>query len=546
MVGGLVAFLAPLAYSSDRFPVYWTGPQGELFRAAGGDVDGDGMADVVLLSWVYFVSPASPQHAFVRSGLNGSLLRTWTPSVPSMYGFQAGPVKPAGDLNLDGFGDVALSILNPVLLSSVVEVRSGLDGSVIALIPPPAVSNALSIGSPIAGVGDLDGDGWPELLIRGDHQVPGCAVGHGVYDFEAGGGGFLLQYYVTAWQCSQEFGTQIGRVDDVDGDGLADFYVGAPRTAVAGIYDAGWIGVFSGVTGSLITSLGGSTQNEYLGGSVAALSDVTGDGNPELLVRRGGGPNDVVLLSLPSFATVYALPAASMAGAGGAIMEVDAPGDVDGDGMDDFLVRWRTAQFSEGVTAFSGPTGTPLGQVAQGFAGGALYPFGAVGDVNGDGLGDFATTPWGPAAIPPGPVPVLSPWSPSYSPMTSGVTTVRVARNFDVVGTPAVAGAAQFQVVAPKHAGRPFQVVFSQDWVFPPFSLGPFLFSLVPDGLFWASLAAGIGGTLNGTGHGAVTVPIPNDPALHGAIVLASGVVYDPGGPLGIGCVLTHVGFQIQ
>ncbi|HET6202948.1 MAG TPA: hypothetical protein VFI25_09120, partial [Planctomycetota bacterium] len=136
-------------------------------------------------------------------------------------------------------------------------------------------------------------------------------------------------------------------------------------------------------------------------------------------------------------------------------------------------------------------------------------------------------------------------WSPWYSPMSDGAVAVYVAPNLGVVGTPTIGGTAQFQVVAPRRAGRPFQMVFSQDYAFPALALGPFLFPLVPDALFFASVAAGIGGTLNANGQGSVTVPIPNDPALHGFWLNASGVVYDPSGPLGIGCVLTHVGFQM-
>jgi hypothetical protein len=544
-LGGIASLTALLSRSSpgSDFPVYWIAPLGEGFRASAGDVDGDGFADLLLTSGA---SPSSPQNAFVRSGVNGALLRTWTPSLPTFWAFQGNTdLKPAGDLNLDGFGDIALSIMNPsnFSLGTPVEVRSGSDGSVMAMIPSPPVSNALVIGSSIAGVGDLDGDGFPELLIRGDYLLMGCFVGHGVYDFE--GPGFGLQSFQVAWQCSQEFGSQIGRLDDVDGDGLPDFYVGAPRTSSGGLNDSGWIGIFSGATGMLSFSLNGSSTSEYLGGSVAALSDVTGDGMPEIAVARAGGINQVQVLSLPSFGVVYALSAPTLVG------EVDALGDADGDGLDDFLVRWSTGvtgtpTYSEGITAISGPTGTVIGRLPQNLQFSFVYPWGALGDVNGDGLGDFAATPglFSFGTVPP--IAVQGLWSPWSWPNTDGVTTVYVAPNLGVVGTPAVGGTAQFQVVAPKHAGRPFQVVFSQEYASPALPLGPFLFPLMPDAVLFASLAAGIGGTLNATGQGSVTVPVPNNPALQGLWLSASGVVYDPTGPLGIGCVLTQVGFQIQ
>jgi hypothetical protein len=542
----LSILLTAPSLASDRFPLYWIGPQGEAFSAAAGDVNGDGMADIVLVSTGQ-ASPSFPEHAIVRSGLDGSAVHAWTPSLSNFWAI-GGSREPAGDLDLDGFDDVALSIVDPnaVPVAQVVEVRSGQDASVMAILSPSPVSNAFVLGISIAGVGDLDGDGSPELLISGNHQVlvPGClSWGQGVYNFEAPG--FAVQYFNTSWQCSQNFGSQIGRLDDVDGDGFADFYVGAPRTYVGGMLEAGWVGLFSGTTGSLITSLNGSTPIEYLGSGVAGLSDVTGDGNPELAVIRGGGFNDVAVLSLPAFSTLYTLPASSIGGPGGVIRDIDTLHDADGDGMDDFLVLWRNSQLSEGLTAFSGPSGAPLGQVTQGFSGGALYWFAGLGDANGDGLGDFATTPWAIWNLLP-PLATQSLWSPWTWPMTTGQATVHVARNFDLVGTATVGGSALFGVVAPRRAGKPFHIVFSQDFVFPGVSLGPFLFPLVMDGLFWASLSAGIGGTLDATGHATLTLPIPNNPALHGAVFQASGVVYDPAGPLGIGCVLTQLPVPIQ
>ncbi len=542
----LCAILVCTAQPSD-FPLYWTGPAGEVFAGPAGDVNGDGVSDVILVS-TPTPSVAAPQQALIRSGLNGSLLHTWVPSVLGGWAFGVSTLEPAGDLNFDGFGDVVLATnTTSGAPSSVLEVRSGLDGSVMAIIPPLAISNGTWLATNTAGVGDLDGDGLPELLAMGNHQVfvPGCmSYGQGVYNLEAPG--FGLQYYQTSWQCAQGLGTQLGRLDDVDGDGGADFYVGAWRTDVAGVgLDAGWIGVFSGATGSPIASLGGSAPGQYLGASVAALGDVTGDGMPEVAALRSTFNYvgyEVSVLSLPSLTTIYSVTAGSIGAFG--IAEVDRLGDSDGDGLGDFLVRWASPQGFEAVTAISGSTGAAIGQVAQGYAGGVLYLSGGLGDVNGDGLGDFATTPWTQLTTLP-PIAGQGLWSPWSWPLTDGAVRVYASPNLRMVGAPAVGGTAQFQVVAPKHAGRPFQVVIAQDYAFPALPLGPFLFPLAPDALLWASLAAGIGGTLNANGQGTVAIPIPNNAALHGAWFSGSGFVYDPAGPLGIGCVLTQAGFQI-
>jgi len=517
------SLLASLAFGSDPFPVHWRATQDEGIFGSAGDVDGDGMEDVLLGSAMQ-PSPSSPLQTIVRSGVNGALWLTWTPSLPNTWYFAGG--GGVGDLDSDGFGDIATRIGPTAPNSTALEIRSGVDGSVLSILwPPPASSGGTVIGWPTVGAGDLDGDGAPEILTVGRHlvSVPGCMTyGQAVYNFEAPS--FGLQYFQTSWQCAQEFGTQLGMLDDVDGDGSRDFYVGASRTDVGGLYDAGWVGVFSGATGALVASLGGTSVQEYLGNSIAALGDVTGDGKPEIAVQHFAltAGNYVTVRSLPSFASVYTITSASIGAF--VIRNVYAAGDVDGDGSDDFLARWGDFQGVDHLSAFAGATGAAIGQVGAPTV--SVSWGGGLGDVNGDGLGDVFVR--------------------SLAPLSS---QVHVARNFDLAGPALVGGVAQFQVVAPKRAGRTFQVVFaqpSQDAAVTGIALGPFLFPLMPDELFWASFSAGIGGTLDATGHGSTSVPIPNVPALQGQVVEASGVVYDPAGPLGIGCVLTHLPVEIQ
>ena len=88
-----------------------------------------------------------------------------------------------------------------------------------------------------------------------------------------------------------EFGESSGSVRDVDGDGVADIFVGAPSENIpnAGL-PTGRVHIFSGATHALIHTLmlPEFQFNSGFGASVAPLADVDGDGRGDLLVTAIG------------------------------------------------------------------------------------------------------------------------------------------------------------------------------------------------------------------------------------------------------------------
>lgn len=202
----------------------------------------------------------------------------------------------------------------------------------------------------------------------------------------------------------------LGRSDhDYNGDGYADVLVGAPNDDGNG-QDAGRAYVYFGGPGASLDStpdgvLAPSTTNDAFGESVASVGDFDGDGYADVVIgasyRFGQG---VAFIFFGGFGSTFDPTPDVILGDGGTYQafgrSVSAVGDVNGDGYDDVLV---------------GSPGGELGSAADGAAflylgnrDGKKLPaislnqstsgkhFGehvsALGDINGDGLADFAAS----------------------------------------------------------------------------------------------------------------------------------------------------------
>ncbi len=94
---------------------------------------------------------------------------------------------------------------------------------------------------------------------------------------------------ITGAQAAGETGAAVAIAGDVDGDGHADFVVTQPNYGVApAIPERGAVRMYSGLDGHVLWTRTGSQPYQHLGAVVAAGSDATGDGVPDLLVQSPG------------------------------------------------------------------------------------------------------------------------------------------------------------------------------------------------------------------------------------------------------------------
>src|SRR3990172_8343183 len=87
-------------------------------------------------------------------------------------------------------------------------------------------------------------------------------------------------------QSGAEFGSSMAFVGDINGDGVPDLLVGAPKQDVGGNANQGQAYLLSGATGALIRTLDNPfpQAGSRFGISVASAGDIDGDGKNDLLV----------------------------------------------------------------------------------------------------------------------------------------------------------------------------------------------------------------------------------------------------------------------
>jgi hypothetical protein len=353
--------------------------------ASAGDVDMDGYDDVIVGSPMALGGRGSAE---VRSGRNGAVLLSI--SGVGMFDRMGTAVAGAGDVNGDGRDDVVVGAPNApffALAPGYVVVLSGADGSELHRITGAIAGDRLGLA--VSGAGDADDDGYDDFAVG----APSVRV-----DIYSGRTGGLIRSIPSSGGGVSQFGTALALVGDLDRDGFDDLLIGAPNANASGsLSGSGHARVVSLRTGATLFSRDGDSLSDAFGTSVAGGFDATGDGVPDFVVGAPGDDNNGSGSgSVRLFSGATGLAVLTRDGAGGDALgtSVAMPGDMDGDGRSEFAAGAPQPPFisptlpgyvrvysSTGITLF-----TATGDAVDDRMGTSVS---AAGDVDRNGLADL-------------------------------------------------------------------------------------------------------------------------------------------------------------
>jgi hypothetical protein len=283
------------------------------YRVSGaGDVNGDGYADVIVGAQNYDAGQTNEGAAFVflgsASGIAGGDPTTAHAQLASdQAGAKLGhSVAGAGDVNGDGYADVIVGALNYdagetnegaafVFLGSASGIADGNPATAQAQLESNQASAYL--GNSVAGAGDVDGDGYADVIVgalsydAGEFSEGAAFVFLGSAAGIADGSPSTAHAQLESDQAVAELGRSVAGAGDVNGDGYADVIVGA-QSYDAGETDEGaafvFLGSASGIADGSPSTAHAQLESDQagadLGFSVAGAGDVDGDGYADVIV----------------------------------------------------------------------------------------------------------------------------------------------------------------------------------------------------------------------------------------------------------------------
>lgn len=317
------------------------GTAGDLFGwslAHIGDLDGDGVGEVVIGA-PGTAAGTAPGQVSIHSGADGTVLHTFTGTAAGdRFGFA---VDGVGDYDLDGTDDIIVG----APLEDANGVDSGaaylFSGATFLLLESASGSAAADQfggsvkGMSPAGVNSLH---EPEIIIGATWGGPND---EGAVEIRSRSDFSVVSQTLTGAGTNDQFGISLAIPGDLDSDGYPDVLIGADPVDSNGVSTGpSYARVHSGDDGSVLSTVTGP-DNAGFGRALAGIGDMNGDGTPDWAVgaplddQNGVGSGSLFVYSGADTSLVHVIHGNAGAQFGSAVCHA---GDVDQDRLDDLLV----------------------------------------------------------------------------------------------------------------------------------------------------------------------------------------------------------------
>ena len=355
-----------------------------------GDINKDGFDDIII--GAYYANYAGTSYViYGGTSLSNINLGILNPTQGfSIIGVSADDgsglsVSGTGDVNGDGFADVIIGAPNANNYAGISYVIYG--GTSLSNIDLNnlSVSQGFSIigasandksGSSVSGAGDVNGDGFADVIIGAPDANNNAGISYVIY------GGTSLSnidlnnlsvsqgFYIIGASANDESGYSVSGAGDVNGDGYTDIIIGAPYVEFSSgisyvIYGGDSLSDINLVNFNLIQgfTLIGAEAEDISSHSVSNAGDINGDGYGDIIIgayginNNAGGSyiifgqqNTFTNINLGSLNPTQGFSIIGNRNNDESGYYVSGAGDINGDGYDDIVIGAPLAYNQAGIS----------------------------------------------------------------------------------------------------------------------------------------------------------------------------------------------------